>query len=240
MEQIEILCLGSGSTGNCYAFRKNDQVVLVECGLEYDTICSKLIQQGILPTEIVAAIVTHRHKDHSLALPQLRARGIPVYNDFIEGDQFHIGDKCKVQLCDWLKVYCFKVNHDVDAFGFALLDTENKQSYLFINDTAEFEFDLKKIPFDVVMIECNFIQFQLEAIKNSNPKASFKYARQERSHLSLLGTKNMLSQMNLKKTKTIVLMHLSMDCSNETVMKNEIESVFNIRTLIARKNGGLN
>ena len=237
MEQIEILCFGSGSTGNCYVFRKHNQVVLVECGLHYDLICSLLIANQISPSTISCAICTHRHTDHCFAMSNLENLGIHVYNDFKDGDVF---DGAKIQLTSWLRVYCFKVNHDVEAYGFAFQDTENKQSILFINDTFEFDFPLKKIPFDIVMIECNFIKVQLDAIKRSDTKASFKYDRQEKSHLSLLGTKNMLSQMNLSKTKLIVLMHLSMDCANETLMKTEIETVFNIRTLIARRNGGIN
>ena len=148
-------------------------------------------------------------------------------------------DKAKIKLTDWLSVYCFKVNHDVEAYGFAFLDTENKMSYLFINDTAEFEFPLKGITFDNIFIECNYIQTQLDAIKRTQ-KNKFKYERQERTHLSLLGTKNMLSQMNLDQTKLIVLMHLSHDCANETLMKEEIQSVFGIRTLIAKSQGGIN
>ena len=236
MEQIEIICLASGSTGNCYAFRKHNEIVLVEVGVDYNIVCSMLINQEISPLEIKVGICTHRHKDHSLSISDLEKRGIHVYNDFQSGDIF---DGAKIKLTEWLKVYCFKVNHDVDAYGFVFYDTENKQSILFINDTFEFLFPLKKIPFDIVMIECNFIQTQLDAMKRSNPKTSFKFARQEKCHLSLLGTKNMLSQMNLSKTKVIILMHLSLDCANETAMKTEIQTVFNIRTLIARKNGGL-
>ena len=235
MEQIEILCLGSGSTGNCYAFRKNNQVVLVECGIEYNTICSKLISHGIAPSEIVAAVITHQHKDHVLAKKELIERGIEIHDSITD-----VKDGAKIKITSWLSAYCFKVEHDVEAYGFALLDTENNQSFLFINDTGEFEFPLKKIAFDVIMIECNFIGVQMDAVKRSNPKQSYKYQRQERYHLSLLGTKNMLSQMNLKYTKTIILMHLSLDCANETMMKTEIETVFGIRTLIAKRAGGMN
>lgn len=237
MEQIEIHCLGSGSTGNCYVFRKHNEVVLVECGLHYDSICSFLIKNQISPSTIVAAICTHRHQDHCFAVSQLENRGIHVYNDYKDGDVF---DGAKIQITSWLRVYCFKVNHDVPAYGFAFQDTETKQQILFINDTYEFDFPLKKVKFDIVMIECNYIQVQMEAVKRSNPKQSFKYDRQMRAHLSLLGTKNMLSQMNLSKTKLIVLMHLSLDCANEAMMKTEIETVFKKRTLIARRNGGMN
>ena len=65
-EKINIYCLGSGSSGNCYAFVKNGEVVLVECGLEYQVICQKLIEHGILPSQIKSVICTHAHKDHKI------------------------------------------------------------------------------------------------------------------------------------------------------------------------------
>ena len=238
-ESIKILCLGSGSTGNCYVFEKHNEVVLVECGLEYQVICQKLIEHSILPSQIKAVICTHAHKDHTLAVPDLFRHGVDLHltkNIDKSGD---VEDKAKIKLTDWLTAYCFAVNHDVEAYGFAFLDTQTKCSYLFINDTAEFDFPLKNIAFDTIFIECNFIQTQLDAIRRT-AKQKFKYDRQERTHLSLLGTKNMLSQMNLSKTKAIILMHLSMDCSNETAMKNEIETVFKIRTLVAKRQGGIN
>ena len=238
-EPISILCLGSGSTGNCYVFRKHNEVVLVECGLEYEIICKKLIENGILPTEIKCVICTHAHKDHTLAVPDLFRHGVKLHltqNIDKSGD---VKDKAKIKLTDWLTAYCFAVNHDVEAYGFAFLDTETKDSYLFINDTFEFDFPLRNVEFKTIFIECNYIQSQLDAIRRTS-KNKFKYDRQERTHLSLLNTKNMLAQMNLKSTKLIVLMHLSMDCANETAMKNEIENVFHIRTLVAKRQGGMN
>lgn len=239
MNDIEILCLGSGSTGNCYAFKKNNQVVLVECGLDYQIICKKLMEHSILPSQIVAAICTHAHKDHTLALPDLLRRGVKLFLNSQLASEPEVKDKAKLKITDWLSAYCFKVNHDVDAYGFVFMDVETKKSYLFINDTSVFEFPLCQIPFDIIFIECNYIQSQLEAIRRT-AKDKFKYDRQERTHLSLLGTKQMLNQMNLSNTKLIVLMHLSMDCANETAMKNEIESVYNIRTLVAKREGGMN
>ena len=238
-EKIEILCLGSGSTGNCFVFRKHNEVVLVEAGLEYQTISRKLIEHGILPTEIKNVICTHAHKDHTLSVVDFLNRNVKLHLTKNIDESGDVYDKSKIKINDWLTCYCFAVNHDIEAYGFAFLDTETKESYLFINDTGEFEFPLSQIPFDTIFIECNYIQTQLDAIKRT-AKNKFKYDRQERTHLSLLGTKNMLSQMNLTKTKAIVLMHLSLDCANETAMKNEIESVFGIRCLIAKRQGGIN
>lgn len=238
-ESIKILCLGSGSTGNCYVFEKHDEVVLVECGLEYQVICQKLIEHGILPSQIKAVICTHAHKDHKLAVPDLFRHGVDLHLTKNVDKSGDVEDKAKIKITSWLTAYCFAVNHDVEAYGFAFLDTENKESYLFINDTAEFDFPLKGVTFNGIFIECNYIQTQLDAIRRE-AKSKFKYDRQEKTHLSLLGTKNMLSQMNLSKTKLIVLMHLSMDCANETTMKNEIETVFKIRTLVAKRQGGIN
>lgn len=240
-EKIDIYCLGSGSDGNCYAFKKRNEVVLVECGLDYQVILNKLLTYGILPLQIKAVICTHGHKDHTKALLDFAKRDVPYYicESVCQGGG--VKDKAKIQLTSWLAAYCFKVEHDVEAYGFAFLDKETKESILFINDTFEFEFprELRSIPFDSIFIECNYLQTQLNAIRRS-ANLKFKYDRQERTHLSLLGTKHMLDQMNLSKTKVIVLMHLSMDCANEAAMKTEISTVYKIRTLVAHRDGGIN
>ena len=130
-ETINILCLGSGSTGNCYVFQKHNEVVLVECGLEYPILCQKLMEHSILPSQIKSVICTHAHKDHTLAVPDLFRHGVKLHlpqNIDRSGD---VVDKAKIKITSWLTAYCFKVNHDVEAYGFAFLDTENKQSYLF-------------------------------------------------------------------------------------------------------------
>ena len=118
----------------------------------------------------------------------------------------------------------------------------SKESLLFINDTRELLLDerMTKIPFDYVMIECNHTLGKMKKLmEECNSSKIFKYNRQRFSHLSLLGTKNMLLQLNLRKTKSIHLMHLSQEAGEPKKMKRVINKSFNIETFVCKKEGGV-
>ena len=68
----------------------------------------------------------------------------------------------------------------------------------------------------------------------------YKYKRQASYHLGLYSTKKLLKDINLKNTKAIFLMHLSKECCNDTIIREEIKSVFKIPTFICYAEGRIN
>ena len=253
MEAIEYICLGSSSRGNAYILKKHGECVLVECGFEWKTMLKKLNDYGIALSSIKSVIITHRHKDHSLSILNFIKLSIPCFIPKMEDIEplcpiypnIHILENEKVEdLASWLSVLPFKTEHDVLSYGFMFLDTENKQSTLFINDTKLFDFSkYSNIKFDTVFIECNYLEYQLKKMINDcleNGKSTSKYERQVNSHLSLRTCKMLLNSINLKSTNAIFLMHLSPECSQPDIMKTEIESVYKIKTFVCNMNGGIN
>ena len=65
----------------------------------------------------------------------------------------------------------------------------------------------------------------------------YKYERQLKFHLSLAGTKKMLSMLDLSKTKEIYLMHLSKEAGDVELMKKVVESTFKIKTKVCLEKG---
>ncbi len=61
--------------------------------------------------------------------------------------------------------------------------------------------------------------------------------RQIKFHLSLAGTKKMLSQLDLSKTDTIYLMHLSEEASEPEVMKEVVAATFNKKVVVFLREG---
>ena len=61
---VEVHVLASGSDGNCYVIRKDDQAVMVDAGLSYKKIKSLMDLNGIDEKEIMAIFITHEHSDH--------------------------------------------------------------------------------------------------------------------------------------------------------------------------------
>lgn len=254
-EKIEFICLGSSSSGNSYAFRKGSDVVLVECGFDFKVLISKLMDHDICLSDVRALVVTHQHSDHNKSTQHFVQRGIPCFvtSGCVGGtlqsyDNVHIlTDGAKLDIVPWLRAVAFKVEHDkdIDAFGFAFLDVETCESILFINDTRCFDFKYKNMRFDYIFIECNHIRKQLEAmmqaaLDNHKPGEVYKFKRQASCHLSLAGCKKFLSLMpHLSSTKGIFLMHLSKDCCNDRVVKEEINHEFGIPTFVCYRGGGI-
>lgn len=241
MNEIEIVCLGSGSSGNCYLIGNGDEYIMVECGLPYKTIVSKLADQNIELEQIKALVVSHSHKDHALALNDLESLDIPIFAPYREETTEWI-DK-PTTLTKWAKVRAFRVDHDVPCYGFAFL-LNNKESLLFVTDTRYIEHAYFKYKYNYILIECNHIRKQLEAIMDKallegNESKVFKFKRQASYHLSLAGVKKILNSMNLDETKAIFLLHLSKECCNEEVIKREIKAVYNKPTFVCYRQGGV-
>lgn len=243
-EELQILCLGSGSSGNCYLLGFNDQYIMVECGLPYKTIVKKMAEQGLGIDQLKALVVSHCHKDHALSIEEFKALGIPVYAPF-EDDRQDV----PIDLTDWVKVRSFKVQHDVDCFGFVFLFIKDGGNYadslLFLTDTRCIEHPYFNYRYQYIMIECNHIRKQLEAIMDKallehNAAKVYKFKRQANYHLSLAGVKKILNSMHLSQVKAIFLMHLSKECCNDDLVKKEIASKYKIPTFVCYRQGGIN
>ena len=61
---IEVISVGSSSSGNSYIIRADDQVLILDVGLTARSICGALSELGIEPDEVSAVLVTHEHSDH--------------------------------------------------------------------------------------------------------------------------------------------------------------------------------
>lgn len=251
--QLEFINLGSGSSGNAYIIKKGNECVLVECGFNFNVLTKKLMENCISLNDIKALVVTHEHNDHAKSFQELADMGVKIvapeslfkkYPNALYNGQI-AKDKATFKITNWLFVYCFPTYHDVESYGYIFMDTQTKESVLFINDTHYFEFELNELKYDYIFIECNHIRKQLAVIMqnaiNDNDNAMVKkYQRQVDYHLSLDGVKKFLKRLDLSKTKMICLMHLSKELTNDVLLKDEIFRTFNIRTIVAYKNGGMN
>jgi phosphoribosyl 1,2-cyclic phosphodiesterase len=74
---VQVCSLASGSSGNAYLFCTKDENILVDAGISWRRISSKLAELG--RPKIDAALITHEHIDHVRALGQLQKAGIQLY-----------------------------------------------------------------------------------------------------------------------------------------------------------------
>jgi phosphoribosyl 1,2-cyclic phosphodiesterase len=66
--------LASGSKGNCHAFSDGQQILLIDAGISYLQIRTRLERIGWEPSQVQAVAITHEHSDHIAAIPVLLRR----------------------------------------------------------------------------------------------------------------------------------------------------------------------
>ena len=257
-------CLASSSGGNAFVLDfeigETSHKILVECGLPYKTILSKLNELQISINDIEACLVTHHHSDHSKSIKELYERDIPIFAskgtlETLNAKGNVIYPKQKFRVTEGLYAMCFPVEHDaVDSMGFIIKSAT--ECVIFINDNKRWTCNLTHIKPDYVFIECNyenkFVYAQInemtkrktellpddDELKEVNTKLK-QLERNVNSHMSLRGCIRGLQKLNLSNCKAIVLMHLSDRYANEYKFKNDIQQEFRIRTFVAGRKGGI-
>lgn len=255
--EFESYCLASSSSGNAYIFKFNNgndsHSILVECGLPYDKLQSRAIQNQVFLSDCEACLITHYHKDHACSIKEIMER-MPVFASEDTFNHYSIEPEEKYILKEGeskfitptIKVLPFPVVHDAyGSFGFCIGDDISKQVILFINDCKTINIDLHPITFDYVFIECNYLDqpFWIEfnkAKKECNKALCDRYQRIHDYHMSLKYTIAILKTLDLSNCKAIFLMHLSDKNAREKDMKLAVQNEFpNIKILVCQKNGGV-
>lgn len=71
---MQYAALASGSKGNCHAFSDGARILLVDVGISYLQIRTRLEQIGWDQSKVRAIAITHEHSDHIAAIPVLLRR----------------------------------------------------------------------------------------------------------------------------------------------------------------------
>lgn len=230
---IEVL--GSGSKGNCYILTAGNEKLILDCGINLLEIKKEL---GFNLSNVVGCLLTHSHKDHSLSVKGIASVGIDVYslNEIFEEckSNNHRLKKVianKVFEVGNFKIIPFEVNHTHNdrsycpTLGF-LIKHPSIGKVLYATDTYYLNYKFDNV--DHILIECNYSEEILDTIPDYR-------ARVLKSHMSLENLKEALKTWDLRKTKNIILIHLSSENSNSEKFKNEIQDLTGIKTYIATK-----
>lgn len=78
---LKFLCLGSGSSGNCYCLWNDDDGIIIDAGLGFRTMRRHLTFYGVDIRRFRAVLVTHDHADHIKSVGKLATElGLPIYS----------------------------------------------------------------------------------------------------------------------------------------------------------------
>ena len=268
MERLgELINLGSSSLGNAfYVELKRDGYdkpfgLLLDCGFPYNTIASKLREYGKSLNDIDAVLVTHKHNDHSIGVKDMVSGGKKVYAPLsvfqmlgLEATpRFTIESFTLKGIADGITVLPIPLEHKnvddthVENYGY-IVEVNKDFRLMYITDTKYIKYNLRPYPSDLIIIEANFNIRVLKAIANDyKGYDEVRFERQLDSHMSIQNTAKWLSDLDLTKTRLIILMHLSSNpkYSNTFKFRNmvqeKLESVGKQhipKIIVAKMNGG--
>ncbi len=221
-----VRCIGTGSSGNCYALYDNGgKILLLDLGL-----ARKEILKGIdfNVSDAVGAVVSHGHGDHAKAVKDFENMGMTVFShkdmeiDF-EGEheeRKHIRygkfDINAFALTDMNGKFMHTNNNgsECPCYGF-LIEHEDMGKMLYITDTELVKWRFSGI--NHILISCNY--------QNKYISDSAKRTHVLRGHMELETVKGFIKANKSNALRTVILCHLSGDSADPEECLSEVQKV---------------
>ncbi len=222
---IEFKSIASSSRGNAYIVKIGGMKILLECGIPF-----KKLQQALDFSlgDIDFCLLTHEHQDHSRAVLDVLAYGIPLYMS--EGtaimldieEDVHILPGKKTAEIGGVKILPFPVRHDAaEPFGYLICDDGAGDRLLFATDTSNIEYRFPKVT--EIAIECNHDR----SLVDEDTIETWQY-RAMRNHMDIGTVMKYLAKTDLSAVRRIHLLHMSDRHSNEKGFVGRIYKEFGI------------
>lgn len=194
---MDIQCLATGSSGNCYIVEQEGYKYLLDCGIELRRIIA-----NINLNELDFAFISHEHKDHSLSLDNLVKRGVRCLEGRFTQDfekNIFIGSKSTQ-----IRLYTFPIEHGECRNAGLIVQTPN-ECLLYVTDFSLCRYNLKQFKFTKIMVECNYDESYMSKVN-----LDYKHLRQINTHMGFDGLKTFIDKaIDLEPIQEILLIHAS-------------------------------
>ena len=218
---MNIKVIASGSSGNCYRVSDGKTALLLDAGIPFKRI---QIGCGFRTSDIRGCLVTHRHGDHAKAIPKLLERGISVYGPE-ELAALYGGVKDLEALKEYaigtLSVLPFRVEHDVECYGYRIRSEATKETLLYITDTAYVRYTFQGLTH--LMVEANYGQEIIMDNAREGKVPLFLAERVVKSHMSIETLLGLLRANDMSQVRQIYLLHLSDGNSDADDFKKQVQ-----------------
>ena len=212
---MKVKVLASGSKGNSTLIRTDELNILIDIGINYQSLAAELDKINLTPYDLDAVLITHTHSDHIKGLPSLvkktsikvyalaemleeLTKKIPPDNIIIYTNPTKIND---------LEINLIRISHDVEGVGY-IIEYKN-HSLVYITDTGYI--NRKYLPLmqnkNIYIIESNHDEKML--MEGPYPYILKQRVISDKGHLSNLATAEYLKNIVGENTKEIILAHIS-------------------------------
>ena len=238
-DELEVVMLASGSTGNATFIHCGRQNILIDAGISFRRIDKGLQSLGYTVHDLDGIFITHEHSDHISAIPMLlKKTDLPIYTT--KGTWQAMGEKVSayehrfVQLCRRniignISVNPFSISHDaVNPVGYTICGQGKKITLAtelgFVTDEVRVAMDDS----DILILEANHDVQMLQC--GPYPPALRNRVLSNRGHLSNEGAGWALANMKRSAGVQVILAHRSQN-------NNTPKLVWDTVTGIVRNNG---
>lgn len=238
VDRLNFISFGSGSSGNCAYLGDGDQGILIDAGVDADTVVSELRRHGIKMESIKGILLTHDHSDHVRFVYKLiRKRthmGIYCTPRTLNGllRRHNISNRIKDYhrpiykehpfVVGNFSITPFEVMHDgTDNVGFII--TRGAHNMVVATDlgciSERADHYIRQANY--LMIEANYDEAMLAA--GSYPEYLKGRIRSTTGHLDNDVTARYLAQIHTPSLKRIFLCHLSKDNNTPEIALRAVE-----------------
>jgi len=221
---LNITVLASGSKGNCYLIESGGDTLLLEAGIPF-----REIQRGIdfNVSKLDGCLVSHEHGDHAKAVKDLLKAGVYVYTSpgTVKeiGIKHHrlIGTRSQVSPGNWA-ILPFEAQHDAaEPVCFVIQNFETGDKLLYATDTTYLKYTFRGLT--NVMIEANYSREIIDRNVSEGVIDQGLRDRIVRNHMSIETCLEALKANDLSRVKSIHLLHLSDQNSDEAAFKEAVQ-----------------
>ena len=239
---MQMRCLGSSSSGNCYLLENDRECLVLEAGLPLREVKKALDFQM---SKIVGVLVTHEHGDHFGYIKDYLREGIPIKASFGTWCKLDIEVDIKdtmVRPGYWYRLGGFSITpfpvvHDAaEPFGYIIRHQEIG-ALLFASDTEYIRQNFKKLQLNHIMIECNYSQKIIDSRMHQGETVKGLRDRVLQSHMELEACKEFIRQNKTPMLDNVILLHLSDGNSDAKLFQREIQSIVGtgVKVVVADK-----
>lgn len=224
---MKLICLGSGSSGNCYILDGGAEALIIEAGLPFMEV-KKALDFNV--RKIVGVVVSHEHRDHSGHAGEYEKAGIPVFKPYKKKEPMTFRSGCgfKIQAFDLTDKYGnFKHNNsdgsECPCYGFYIQHPE-LGVLVYITDTELIKWGFHGV--NHFLVEANYAADLVDpgAVNRSHVLTG---------HMSIQTTLDFLAANNSPELMNVVLCHLSQDNADPDPFREAAKKVVSCPVWVA-------
>ena len=222
---MKFVVIQSGSKGNATLVIDKGRVLLIDMGISFCCLKEALLEENFNLMNLNLLLLTHEHSDHTSGIKYLPPLPIYCTKGTYDGKNVVDIEPFKPFNIEHFEITPVATSHDVNnPIGFVIKNENEKLVYL--TDTGKvLSKTISKIKnADYYIIESNHDVEMLLA--TNRPWCLKKRILSNKGHLSNEQSATVMSKVIGKKTKQIILAHLSEEANNPEVALNTYKRIF--------------